>query len=202
MRVRRGVEAVLSLEEAGLAGEAAPIRRSIIEHVVALKWLATEGGSIVDTVKRGHKYGAEKLRDALDAAKRTTADFAEYASVLAELEEVDPSHDNLLHFINRVRAYGVPDDVHQWYAETALGHPSYESAIAYWELPAMKPLSNAPAVDQMGFCMGWLLTATLVFRDIFDPQLWEKEVNELTKRARAIDIRFRTASGMPIPSHF
>ncbi|MCU1508891.1 MAG: hypothetical protein JWQ12_1156 [Glaciihabitans sp.] len=107
------------------------------------------------------------------------------------------SHDRL-----SVHVDGVPDDIPQWYAETALGHPSYESAIAYWEVPAMKPLNNATAVDQMGFCMGWLLTATLVFRDIFEPQLWEKEVNELIKRARAIDIRFRTANGMPIPPYY
>jgi len=202
MRVRRGVEAVLELEQAGLAGEAAPIRRSIIEHVIALKWLAAEGGSIVETIKRGHKHGIEKLRASLIAANWKSVDVDSFATILAELEDADPSRDNMLHFTNRARMYGVPDDIPQYYSETALGHPSYESAIAFWELPAMTPLQFAPSVSQMGFCMGWLLTATLVFQDIFEPSLWPDQLINLTARARAIDIDYRLENGMEIPAHY
>lgn len=43
MRVDRGTNAVLLLDREGMEEEAAPIRRSIIEHVVGLRWLVAEG---------------------------------------------------------------------------------------------------------------------------------------------------------------
>ncbi|HEY5229340.1 MAG TPA: DUF5677 domain-containing protein [Galbitalea sp.] len=203
MRVRRGVKAVLMLEQTGFAAEAAPIRRSIIERAVALKWLATEGDAIQDTVKRGHAHGIERLREAIVGADWSSIDLVKFDEVLAELEDADPAHDNMLHFANRVRAYGRPDDVPPWFSETALAHPSYESAIAYWRVPEMQIIAVPDSVDQMGFCMGWLLTATLVFRGLFDPPLWQPETDDLVKRARAIDTRYRAATGLkpyPYPS--
>ncbi|MGI8765291.1 MAG: hypothetical protein ACR2KM_02110, partial [Gemmatimonadaceae bacterium] len=43
MRCQRGVEAILALETAGYQVEAAPIRRSVVEHAVGLRWLAGSG---------------------------------------------------------------------------------------------------------------------------------------------------------------
>ncbi|MGZ5393483.1 MAG: DUF5677 domain-containing protein, partial [Mycobacterium sp.] len=48
-RVRRSSEAVIGLNNLGYGPEAAPIRRTIIEHVVVLKWLADEGDKVLDT---------------------------------------------------------------------------------------------------------------------------------------------------------
>jgi hypothetical protein len=196
MRVRRGVEAVLELEAAGYAAEAGPIRRSIIEHVVALKWLGTEGDQMLDTAKRGHLHGIDKLRKSIVAADWKSVDLGEFDKAMDDLQDADPSHDNMLHFVNRARAYGIPDDVPQWYAETAISHPCYESAIAYWDLSNKTPIEEPVSVDQMGFCLSWLLTATLVFRDLFEPSIWRAEVDEITRKGRAIDEAYRRSVGM------
>ncbi len=54
LRCHRGIQAILMLDDAGYAEEASPIRRSVIEHALALRWLAAEGDKILDTVTRWH----------------------------------------------------------------------------------------------------------------------------------------------------
>lgn len=83
MRCHRGVEAILLLDEAGYAEEASGIRRSVIEHVVALKWLAAEGDRINDTLMRGHARDAERRKEAVTGAGWTSVDPAEIAAVIA-----------------------------------------------------------------------------------------------------------------------
>jgi hypothetical protein len=60
LRCHCRAQAILTLGEAGYNEEAAPIRRSIIEHVLALKWLAAKGDTLIDTVARGHAYDVGK----------------------------------------------------------------------------------------------------------------------------------------------
>jgi hypothetical protein len=68
MRCHRTVEAVLILGNAGYADEAAPLRRSIIEHVLALRWLAAEGDRILDTIARAHALDTRNRAEAVAAA--------------------------------------------------------------------------------------------------------------------------------------
>src|SRR5258708_2707914 len=72
LRCHRGIESVLLLDAAAHAEEASPIRRSIIEHVVALRWLAAVGDKILDTVARGHARETKRRGDAVAAAKWTS----------------------------------------------------------------------------------------------------------------------------------
>lgn len=58
----------MSLDTAGYAEEASPIRRSVIEHSLALKWLAAEGNRILDTVARGYASDAKKRGAAVSEA--------------------------------------------------------------------------------------------------------------------------------------
>ncbi len=39
LRCHRGVESILVLDRSGFAEEASPLRRSVIEHGIALRWL-------------------------------------------------------------------------------------------------------------------------------------------------------------------
>jgi hypothetical protein len=62
LHVHRGCLAILLLEDETFGEETAPLRRSVVEHVIALKWLVEDGESILDPLKRGTSYGLEKLQ--------------------------------------------------------------------------------------------------------------------------------------------
>jgi hypothetical protein len=55
-------------------------------------------------------------------------------------------------------------------SETVLGHPSHESAITFWKVPEMTMIA-VPKSESKGLLDGTALTATLVFRDLFNPPL-------------------------------
>ncbi len=46
-RVARTAQAALSLVDIGFGSEAAPLRRSVLEHVLALAWVIDEGAAAV-----------------------------------------------------------------------------------------------------------------------------------------------------------
>jgi hypothetical protein len=54
MRCKLNAEAVLVLESHGMEEEASPLRRSVVEHVVGLRWLHARGNEAVDVVRRGN----------------------------------------------------------------------------------------------------------------------------------------------------
>ena len=60
MRSHRTAHAIKLLERAGFVGEVAPLRRTLIEHTVALVWLAEEGDEILPTLAGGHAYGVKR----------------------------------------------------------------------------------------------------------------------------------------------
>ena len=68
MRCHRSTQALLTLDGMGYAEEASPIRRSIIEHILALEWLAAEGDKLEDTIALGHAYKAQARADAASDA--------------------------------------------------------------------------------------------------------------------------------------
>src|ERR1039458_8506909 len=62
-RVRRSCEAIISLERFGYGPEAAPIRRTIIEHTVALKWLSEQGDRVLDVMALEHAARAKRIKE-------------------------------------------------------------------------------------------------------------------------------------------
>jgi hypothetical protein len=108
MRCHRGAEAILVLDDAGYSVEAASIRRSVIEHGVALNWLAAEGDKIADKLARGHAHGAGQIRRAVADAGWTSVDVADIDATIADIkaDSRERRGDNMLQFVNRVLAYG------------------------------------------------------------------------------------------------
>lgn len=200
-RCHRGVEAVLTLAAAGYTEEAAPLRRSIIEHVVALKWLAAEGDRITDTLQRGHARNTKLRRDAVAAAQWTSLDLTAYDEVIAELVDADRSHDHLLQFKARSEEFGSVHDLPGYLAETARAHPNYESATPYFDHQTGEALLGDPTgtVDQVGFCAQHLAEALIAMNAIFDPNPWTRELEDVVERIKTIDIAVRTERGMAIP---
>ena len=202
LRCERSLDALLLLEKSGYAEEAAPLRRCVIEHVVALKWLAAEGNDVIDTIARGHAEDARRRLGAVTAARWTSVDRGEIQAIIDEIRVAnhDPSNDYLLNFAQRLNRYGDVHDLPGYLAETALGHPTYQSAINYCDISSGSvevTLEPHRSVAQTPFATTQLLEALLALREVFDPKPWERELTEILDRYRSVTDAVRGQDGLP-----
>lgn len=202
MRCNRGVEAVLRLERIGYQEEASPIRRSIVEHVVALKWLAAEGNAISTVLRRGGSGEAAKRKAALLDANWTSVDIAQFDAVVADGANLDRQQDYLLHFKQRCETYGTPHEWATYLNEVARVHPSWESAVPYIRIEDGKiagvggPTSH---IDQAGFCANHLFEGLSAFHFIFEDAPLDQELDELRRELIATAARRRRELGLTVP---
>jgi hypothetical protein len=198
VRCLRSIQAILVLDEGGYSEEASPLRRSVIEHCVALRWLRAKGDTMLDTVARGHAATAEQLREAVSAAGWTSIDVNIFDEVI---KEIDPStrdsHDDyLLNFNRRFQEFGDVHTLPIYRSECAKTHPSYESAASY--LDEEGDLTSRPReyVWQVPFCATHLLEATVCINDIFDPKPWDAVLDPLLDRYCAVTNEVRAQDGL------
>lgn len=199
LRCHRGVLALLALDTAGFAEEGSPLRRSIIEHVVALQWLAHEGEGVLDAVARGHARSVESLKDAMRAAQWTSFDLEEADRVIAstEAEDRDRTKDYLLHFKARVGTFGDVHAMAEWLLECSRSHPSFESAVTYFD-PSDESLLESPRISvwQVPFATTHVMMALEAVRKVFDPQPWDVEFRVLTERFKNVTDAARAQDGL------
>ena len=199
MRCHRGVEAILALDALGYGEEASPIRRSVIEHCVALRWLAAEGDEIVDTVARGHANDTERRRKALETAQWTSVNPDDLAKII---EEIDPDSredrkDYLLSFARRCAEYGDVHTIPGYLAECGQTHPGYQSAITYVDLASgtMRP-NPQTEIWQVPFCTTQVLEALFAVREIFIPKPWGSELRRVLAGYRKVTNDVRREDGL------
>lgn len=200
MRCNRGTEAVLQLERIGHQEEAGPIRRSIVEHVVALKWLAAEGNAMSTVLRRGGSYEANRRKAALLDANWTSVDMAQFDAVVADGQNLDRQQDNMLNFKPRCEAYGTPHDLATWLNEVARCHPSWESAVPYIRIEngAVTGVAGPTwQIDQAGFCAIHLFEALYAFHSIFEDAPLDQELDQLYRELMATVVRQRRELGLP-----
>jgi Family of unknown function (DUF5677) len=205
MRCHRGVEAVIQLEETGFQEEAAPIRRSILEHVVAMKWLAEQGGVVADILKRGAAHDAAKRKESVVRANWTSVDLDLFDAVIADEDGTDPQYDNLLRFKHRCDRFGTPHDWTTYLVETARSHPCWESAAPYLDLSSVKPFAlDQPhsRIDQAGFCVIHLFDAVVALNQMIAAGPLTPQLEQLDRQIRLIAVRQRREQGLPIPEGF
>lgn len=200
LRCHRGVQAILLLDRAGYSEEASPIRRSVIEHVLALRWLAVEGDTILDTVLRAHACGATTIATAVSGAGWTSIDLADIEQVIAGIDpdNRDPSNDYLTRFAHRLARYGDEHTMPGYLAECARTHPGYESAVCYVELPSGSLLLEPrKALWQVPFSTTHMLEALLALRQAFDPEPWKAELDRIVDSYLAVTDAVRRQDGLP-----
>ncbi|WP_042373064.1 DUF5677 domain-containing protein [Streptacidiphilus neutrinimicus] len=202
MRCHRGVEAVLQLERTGFQEEAGPIRRSIVEHVVALKWLAVEGNSVSTVLRRGASHEAGKRKDALQTANWTSVDLTDFDAVVDDGKDLDKRQDNLLQFRRRCDEYGTPHDWASYLTEVARFHPSWESAVPYFRVDEGSViLTGGPTerIGQAGFCLIHLYEALVAFHEIVVDAPLAQELEQLEREILTLVVQQRRDLGLSIP---
>jgi hypothetical protein len=200
LRCHRSVQAVLRLGDGGYAEEAAPVRRSIIEHVLALRWLAAEGDKILDTIARAHAFDTKSRATAVVAAGWTSIDVEDLEKIIADIDpdSLDRSRDRLLQFASRLSEYGDEHTRPGYIAESAKSHPTYESAVAYVDVPGgdLRWQPREP-VWPIPFCTTHLFEALICVREAFDPKPWESELDSVIKRYQSVTDEVRKQDGLP-----
>jgi hypothetical protein len=192
----------LVLDQAGYVEEASPIRRCIVEHVLALKWLAVEGNSVVDTVAEGHAKNARDKIKALSDAGWTSVDIADLQQIVTEIEGMphDVSKSHLLHYAQRREQYGDAHDLPIYLTEVAKTHPSYESAVAYCSIEdgTLKMLPGPRVRDwsQIPFATTQLLDALLAVRHAFEPMPWADTLQAVLDDYRQVTDVVRKQDGL------
>jgi hypothetical protein len=205
MRCHRGVEAVLLLEDDGFEIEAAPIRRSVLEHVVALKWLADEGAVVAEILRRGAAHDAAKRKDSIERANWTSVDVDLFDAVINDAAGIDKSNDFLLHFKERCDRAGTPQDWVVYLVETAQSHPCWESALPYLDSTTGTLYALAQPVgrqDQAGFCAVHLYEALDAVNHISRGRPLSKRLNTLERQIRSIAARQRREKNLTVPDGF
>lgn len=202
MRCHRGIQAVLMLEEEGFQVEAAPIRRSVLEHVVALKWLAAQGNLVAGILRRGASNDARKRKEAVKNANWTSLDDDLFDAIVQDGQDLDRQHDNLLAFKARCDRFGSPDDMVLYLAETGHSHPCWQSASPYLDVSSGRPVplgDPGSPVDQAGFCVVHLLEALLCVNKIFESKTLSAELEQILPLVKALLVRQREERGLPAP---
>jgi hypothetical protein len=198
-RVVRTAEAALTLHDAEFDVEASPLRRTLMEHAVAIHWLADKRGPAYQALVRARSLNMRNLERAQDAGWQLNAEQQQLLdeAIAIETDEDTLSEDNLIHAKQRAEAYGL-GSVHQgWVIETWTSHPSLMSALPYYEhhdesldtdlYPFPKPMARA-ALMSVAVALHIALTGyERLVPDAFAGQLadWGARLEALAVRLRA-----------------
>ena len=196
-RVRRSCEAIIGLSRLGYGPEAAPIRRTIIEHTVALRWLAEEGDDVLDVMALEHADRAKRIKKATKAANWTSVDQDELQAVIDEIDQESRDH-TMAEFKHFSRQNRDPSILAAYLAEVGRAHATYQSAVDYMDMERKEALSESRAeIDDIKMASDFLLEATALFHSMFDEPVWADSIAELAARSRAANDRVRERRGLP-----
>jgi hypothetical protein len=197
-RVRRSCEAVVALEELGFGPEGAPIRRAIIEHTVALKWLADAGDGVLDVLALEHAARAKRIMKATQGANWSSVDQGEIQSVIDAIDEESLDHENAQYkqFSKQNQDQGV---LAAYLAEIGRSHATYQSAVDYMDVErgALRAVSRA-SIDNVKMAADFLLEGTIWFHSMLEDPEWVDALTGLTERSRAANDRVRERQGLPV----
>jgi hypothetical protein len=183
--VRRFGRGALLLSGAGLGHEAAPLRRSMIEHALALHWLAANPGDALASLGRASQHTVSRMRRKMDG--RWNVPDEVFDSI--EASRFDPSsQDRNLHFGTLASEMGQADLHVAWMHESSYCHPSLSGAQFYAEVSgdgSLQLLHEAPHVgDVRAEVAVILLVASDGFSRFVQGPDWSQELKKLTDELR------------------
>ncbi|WP_284300516.1 hypothetical protein [Homoserinibacter gongjuensis] len=174
-RVSRGVGAILAGVDAGYSGELSPMGRSVVEHVVALKWLVAEGDRINSPLRTNYGLQISKLGEAWRSASAGSVDEAGLAAAIASSEHDDHGRDHFQQFAHRV-VHGNEEDLLMYNATLMESHATYRSAAVYWSKKDPKPTATEEWVNWESFCPLYLYQGLRAYSGILLAPPWKEEL--------------------------
>jgi hypothetical protein len=169
-------KATLLLHEQGFVTEAAPLRRSLIEHALALQWIGHSPGPAYDATVKAHQYLVGKFAEKPESA---TAVPREVIDELLNLELVGGPEQVLLQMYELCKKYGPPGAYTGWFFETGGSHASWRSGQPY-----RKPrVTSDPVQDAM--VVLWFALATAGFSMLLRDDPWVTAVEAVDRELGA-----------------
>jgi len=199
MAVRRASEAVILLTDAGHDLEASPLRRYVIEHAVALRWLAEASDDAVTAILRGHQHWLRTLQSSAQAAGSDVAQDPAFDIMLG----IDPgtsSDDHYLHFRQRCDNFGSPQLMYGYAIETNRSHPSFSTAEVFLdhqgdgEAPLLLHEPRPGFPDMLSTVLACLLHASESLNRLIVDQPWSADLHRIDAELRS-DIELAAPTG-------
>jgi hypothetical protein len=200
--ILRTSQAILILEARSLGHEAAPLRRSLIEHSLGLVWLSEATEDAVNSVLGRYKnMNLKNLREGVENFKDSLGDdylkLREALSSVLDFAIEGSSEDQFLRFKHLCDRFRVRRMYMAWLRYTGLSHPTYASACAYIrgsgdnaELAREPTQTTADSMQEM---VGLLLLATAAMNRLVQGQPWNAILNEIeAKLAEAVSFQTST----------
>lgn len=135
MRVMRTSEAILKLEEDGFSVEAAPLRRSVLEHSIRLHWASNTDRDVwIELLNKDHGRTFQRFREASADGLALNDEQMDWVGRQEALASTRFQEKSNLSSINHVfqsdpGLYAVQKQ--GWLLHTLESHPSINSADAY-----------------------------------------------------------------------
>ena len=148
------VAALMLLRSSQFDRACAPLRRSLIEHMLYLIWLADAGDVAVDAMNRGLQHKQRQLRDTITAAGVPVPTAEQRATMDTTIQTALPApsdQDYLQHITHLLDAYPLsPVLKGLWRAESGWAHPSLHVMQLYVEQrPDATVLHQRPYHEQL-----------------------------------------------------
>ncbi|WP_112248103.1 DUF5677 domain-containing protein [Kribbella monticola] len=187
VRIRQTCRALLLLHSNDFGDEASPLRRSIIEHAVALYWLVDAKETALDALSRQHQGRTKLTADNLGEGWSITRE--DLSRILDA--EIDPSpQETYLKFTHQCQKYGFSEIMVAWLTETATCHPSLLSAESYvdetdGQRVLLKDSKRFAETDVKLALSIFLLIASGAFNHLLKGQPWTTELEEIERQMTA-----------------
>jgi hypothetical protein len=135
-RVMRMAECALLLHRSGFDLELAPILRSILEHAIALPWVADKRGRAYQTLARERAGGWSRFEKAQSQVWTLEGEAAALLKSASNVEtDADTYSENtLLNTLHRAQAYDLGPLYQAWLLETWSTHATLMSAEPFFEV--------------------------------------------------------------------
>jgi hypothetical protein len=169
-RAKRTTRALLLLHDHGFDREAAPMRRSLIEHALALQWIGRSPDAAYDAHVKAHENLVVKFAAKPESAGTVAPETLE---ALRDMELVGGPESYLLNVYELAKRYGPEGTYIGWFFETGGSHPSWRSGEAY-----RQGRSGQSSTDEVMPIL-WLLLASGGFSKLLDRDPWASTVQRL-----------------------
>jgi hypothetical protein len=147
------VAALMLLRSSRFDRACAPLRRSLIEHMLYLIWLADAGDRAVDAMNRGLQHNQRQLRDTITAVGVPVPTAEQRATMDAIIRTALPASDqeHLQHITHLLDAYPLSPILKSvWQTESGWTHPSLHVMQLYVEQrPDATVLHQQPYHEQL-----------------------------------------------------